>query len=239
MSRNKILIRGRATEKTQKMKRRILHLPIIKRFFSMMGITAMMMITALFILVANEGRCFGNGAMKHADRQKENTSIEDYQVKMVFIEKLTRFVHWPDNSSVRDTTKPFTIGFIGQIRHKRKAIELLTKNVKEIKGKPVNVCIISEKEEILKCDMLLIASSEKNKLSSIIETVKDKPILTVSDADGVAQKGVHINYMINRKGLYEFVLNEGALIDSQLDVRHQLKRYAKKIVNKQRRRNTR
>jgi len=239
MIRNKNEIKSKDREKMPRINGRIPHLHIITRFIAAFGAVSLLVTTALFIIAVNEGRCLGIGKLKRGDKRNVATQPEEYQLKMSFIEKLTRFVHWPDSSSVKDTSKPFIIGFIGQLRHKSKAIDVFTTNVKEIKGKPVKVLVISEKEDILKCDMLVIFSSEKNKLSSIIETVKNKPILTVSDADGFAQKGVHINYMISRKGSCEFVLNEGALLDSRLDVRHQLKQFAKKIVNKQSRRRRR
>jgi len=151
----------------------------------------------------------------------------EYEVKAVFLERFTRFIEWPADSSISDTSTPFIIGVMGDNPFDH-ILEELYKNYK-IKNKNVRIKYFSTPEQITECNLLYISESEKDKLNSILEKINNKPILAVSDSDGFAEEGIHINlYVKNNKVRYE--INESTLTKSGFTAWAQLLSSAK-IVN--------
>jgi thiamine pyrophosphokinase len=151
----------------------------------------------------------------------------EYEVKAVYLEKFTRFIEWPIGTSISDTSRPFVLGVLGDNPFDH-ILEAVYKKYK-IKNKNVTIKYFSTPERITECNLLYISESEKEKLNSILAKINNKPILTVSDSDGFAEKGIHINlYVKNNKLHYE--INESTLIKSGFSAWAQLLSSAK-IVN--------
>jgi len=75
-------------------------------------------------------------------------------------------------------------------------------------------------------DLLFISKSKEKELSKIHSLTKDKPILTISDANGFAEHGVHINlYLAENK--IRFEINETAVRESNFSVSYRLLKEAK------------
>ena len=148
-------------------------------------------------------------------------------VKIAFLEKFTRFINWPDESSLADSSNIFLITIIGT--------DSITKEIynfyktRKIKGRNVKINYISNISEITECHLLFIANSEKESLEQIIDYTKERPILTISDTDGFAEKGVLIN-LFSLKNQLRFQINETAVKTSGLYVNFRLLNLAK-IVN--------
>ncbi len=100
---------------------------------------------------------------------------------------------------------------------------------RKIKNKTVEIRYLSKEEEILQCHLLFITESGRDELSSILSLTKDKPILTVGDSKGFAEKGVHINFYLD-EGRIRFAINESAVRQSGLQMSYRLLRSAR-IVN--------
>jgi hypothetical protein len=77
--------------------------------------------------------------------------------------------------------------------------------------------------------MLFIASSAAEILSEILSNTRDKPILTVSDTNGFAAKGVLINFFLAGDKI-KFEINEKAVHESGLVMSYRLLNLAR-IVN--------
>jgi hypothetical protein len=151
----------------------------------------------------------------------------EYTIKAVCLEKFTRFIEWPKKIAVEDTTNPFIMGVIGnnpfgpilERRYSRK----------KIRNKNVIIRYIKDLLEIDGCHLIFISRGNEDKITSILNYVKDKSILTVSDTPGFADKGVHINLYIFNKNI-QFEINEGAVEQSGLYMNFLLKIHAK-VVN--------
>lgn len=142
-----------------------------------------------------------------------NAQASEYRLKAVFLERFTRFIEWPEKTSISDTSKPFVIKIIGKnpFGDVLKAIYSRTK----IKNKPVKIYYISSVEEIKDCQILFIAASMENSLEQILKYTNEKPILTIGDCQGFGQRGVIINFFIlNNKVRFE--INEKTLNQSRL-----------------------
>ena len=153
------------------------------------------------------------------------------EIKAVYLERFTRFIEWPKPAASADASQPFVLGIVGENPF-GSTLNGIYKNIK-IKNRNVLIAFYSNKAQIRKCDLLYISPSEKDNVESILAGIAEKPILTVGDSKGFAEKGVHINlYRKNNKLYYE--INESALLKSGFTVWAQLMSSAK-IVNPQER----
>ncbi len=148
------------------------------------------------------------------------------QVKAIFLERFTRFTQWPSDSNVHDPDKPFVLGVLD----KGDFVKILREvyHQQKIKGKPVEIKVIHYLDSVLSCHLLFIGRSYKKELSWILAKTRNRPILTVSDTTGFANKGVLINlYLVNRK--IRFEINQSALQRSGLKMSYNLLSLAKII----------
>lgn len=145
--------------------------------------------------------------------------VSEYEVKAVFLERFTRFIEWPAESSVYDTTKPFIIGIFGKNPFNSKLEKFYS--TQEIKGKKVEILEIDNLDEIVKCHLLYVSKSAKDKLFDILVYTKDKPILTIGDTKGFAEQGIFIN-LITVGQRIRFEISEAALRDSNFTVSYRL-----------------
>lgn len=151
----------------------------------------------------------------------------EYQIKAVFLEQFTRFIEWPNSSSVSDTSKPFIIAVIGE--NPFSSILEKTYDNQKIKNKKVEIRYISSPKEINDIHILFISSSAEKILTSILNRTINKPILTISDTEGFAEKNVLINFYLSGDKI-KFEINEKAVHESGLVVSYILFNLAK-IVN--------
>jgi hypothetical protein len=151
----------------------------------------------------------------------------EYRMKAVFLDKFTHFVQWPETSVVSDTSLNFVVGVIGESPF-GSALERIYAE-RRVKNKTVEIQYLASLDEIARCNLLFIAHSAADRLSSIIARTRDKPILTVSDTNGFAEHGVLINFY-RHEGKVKFEINEGAAHASGLTFSYLLLNLAR-IVN--------
>ena len=151
----------------------------------------------------------------------------EYKIKAVFLEHFTRFIEWPKSSGVADPSTPFIIEVIGENPFGSILDEIYTKQ--KIKNKKVEIRYISTPDEIADCQILFISNSSRNILPEILSRTRNKPILTVSDTKGFAQKKVLINFYLSGDKI-KFEINEEAVHESGLVVSYMLLNLAR-IVN--------
>lgn len=145
---------------------------------------------------------------------------QEYQtLKAVWLERFTRFIEWPDSSDVSDPSAPFIVAVIGE----NPFGPILGRAYAEqkIKNKKVEILYISTPDEIADCHLLFISSSGKNNLPEILSRTRNKPILTVGDTEGFAQKKVLINFYLSGKKV-KFEINEKAVDESGLVMSYML-----------------
>ena len=151
----------------------------------------------------------------------------EYEIKALMLARFPIYIHWPESSGVYDKSKPFVIGVIGENPFDGMLEQTLAgQKILDKKGK---IKFFTSPEEISGCDILFIAGSAEPDLRIILDTVKNKPILTVGDTPGFAQKGVIINLYIE-EGQAKFEINVRALFHASLMVDHRMLKLAR-IVN--------
>lgn len=157
------------------------------------------------------------------------TQTQEYVLKAVYLERFARFMEWPNESSVKNLNTPFIIGVIGENPFGGE-LEKLYK-IQLIKQKKVDIKYISDYNEITSCAFLFISKSETKNIPLILDIIKNKPIVTISDIPDARKKGIHISFITqNNKILFE--LNESAFNKSNIIVDYRLKQYAVNSVKK-------
>jgi hypothetical protein len=96
----------------------------------------------------------------------------------------------------------------------------------KIKGKTVEIRYISKPEEIGNCHILFISKSIDKELEEILAVTRGKPILTIGETKGFAEKGVLFNLYIRRDEI-RFEINALAMRESRLIPASQLLSVAK------------
>ena len=150
--------------------------------------------------------------------------IDEYLIKGVFIEKITRFVIWPQTPEFADTTKPIIIGIFGENPFDKKLNTIYSKQ--KIKSKPVEIRHISTINDVDKVDILFISYSESAQIQEILRKTKDKPILTFGDTQGYAEEGVMVNFYVESNRV-RFEINDAATRNSKLQFSYILLNQAK------------
>jgi len=145
--------------------------------------------------------------------------FEEYELMAVYLERITRFVEWPDETESSVSDDYFVIGVLGENPFGTILTDLYAERT--IKNKNIQVRYLSQLREIDGIHMLFISRSMSEELPQVLEITAKKPVLTVGDTKGFADKGVLVNFFIENNKL-RFEINEqglheaGILIDSLL-----------------------
>src|SRR5579862_7866167 len=115
----------------------------------------------------------------------------EYQVKAVFLYNFSHFVAWPMQEPAT-TTRPFTICVLGTDPFERNLDEAV--RGEHVAERSLAVRRIREPAEAVDCEILFIARSEGNDLDKVLSAVAHRTVLTVSELEGAAQRGVMIQF---------------------------------------------
>ncbi len=119
----------------------------------------------------------------------------EYRVKAAFIYNFAKFVEWPSTMFDQLDT-PVVIGILGQDIFGN-AIETIANKI--VKGRPLLIKKYHNIENIKGCHILFISSSEEKNIQKILFSVKDMPILTVSDMVNFVRDGGMIQFFMEGK----------------------------------------
>jgi hypothetical protein len=119
-------------------------------------------------------------------------SRSENRVKALFVINFAKYVEWP-SKAFTSTNSDFVIGVLGESRFG----EDLNKAAegKTIGGRPISILKLRKAEEILACQIVFVSSSEKAHLTEILQAVRSRPVLTVSDIESFAQQGGIIGFL--------------------------------------------
>jgi hypothetical protein len=168
----------------------------------------------------------------------DSASTREYQVKAAFLYNFIMFVDWPAGK-MPAAGEPIIIGIIGKdpfenafepVKDKqvngRKVIVKRFKGLEEMKKSGMD----KEFEEIKKCHLLFICSSEKAVAKEITDLVKNNNVLTVGDMPGFLESGGGIINFVLEEEKVRFEINVTTAEQSKLQIRSQLLRLAKKVI---------
>jgi hypothetical protein len=142
----------------------------------------------------------------------------EQKLKVVFLGRLLNYVTWPATVDLADS-ESFNICVIGAASFD-KLLDSLYSN-KQIKQKPVKIRYFTDVEAVSGCHLLFIGISEQAKISQILEAIKNKPIFTVSEVRGFAEKNGMVQFLVqdnkvNMKINYQAYHGQNFEISSEL-----------------------
>ena len=113
----------------------------------------------------------------------------EYELKAAVLYHIIEYVDWPADS-FSNNAPVLEIGLLGQIPF-AKALEVL--DGKTVQKRKIVIKQITDPREALHCNVLFIGASEKPRLSRIVGDLNNRPILTVSEVEGFADKEGMVN----------------------------------------------
>ncbi|MDH5600174.1 MAG: YfiR family protein [Gammaproteobacteria bacterium] len=147
----------------------------------------------------------------------ETLSENERLLRAAFIYNFTKFTYWPD-SAVTSKDSPLFICSIGE----DKQVDSLKKlNNKRIKNHTVVIRSLQNEKYTNNCHVLYIAASANKQVNNITNTIRTRPVLTVSSISNFSHSGGMIEFFReNKKTRFKInltaVTNAGLKISSRL-----------------------
>ena len=172
--------------------------------------------------------------------QNKTSQELEYKLKAAFLYNFIKFVDWPEEKDAGDKGK-IIIGIIGKndykdafepVKDKKiKNLETVVKYFNSINELEKNKSELNKaSEDMKKCHLLFVCSSEKNNLEDIINIVKNNNVLMVGETEDFLKAGGIINFLLEDNKV-RFEINLVAARQSKLTIRSQLLRLATKVIN--------
>lgn len=123
----------------------------------------------------------------------------DYQVKAAFMVNFPKYVDWPADAFA-STNSPIKVAMFGDENVARE-FEAMIQGGLVIDGHPVVLKRIQSEADLTGgCQILFIATSERARVSTILEKLKGSPVLLVGESDNFLEQGGMVNLVPkNRK----------------------------------------
>lgn len=150
-------------------------------------------------------------------------SGSEYQVKAVFLFNFTHFVEWP-KSAFAATNAPLTIGIVGEDPFKQRLEEVV--QGEEVHGHPLQIKRLTMEDDLTGCQLLFFSRAIKDRLAAALRQVRGRPILTVGDTSGMAERGVMINLPLGKDNI-KMEINLQAARQNGLTISSKLLRLAR------------
>ena len=168
--------------------------------------------------------CFGLWLLASSAYAVEQDSTEEQGLfKAAFIYNFAKFTRWPEhtwngNSSLILCTagKDELVGYLKRL------------GGKIIKGHSVSIQSLKKAQSAEHCHLLYIASSEKKHYADILKSVRDKPILSISELAGFGRSGGIIE-LYREAGRTRLIINLNVARKSGLEISSRLLMLAKII----------
>lgn len=126
-----------------------------------------------------------------------------YQVEAVFLFNFSQFVTWPPAAFSR-ADAPIVIAVLGADPFGAE-LDAVVKG-ERVEGHPLVVRRYQDVSEVKDCHILYIDRSEAPRLPAIVDALRGRSILTVSDIDHAARSGVMIG-LVNEDGRIRLRIN--------------------------------
>lgn len=141
--------------------------------------------------------------------------FDEYEVKAAFLGNFLKFVDWPNKERTAGIHKICILGSDPFGRYTE-----IMEGMK-VRGKAVHVKRLGSLRTMSECSILFVSSSERRRINTVLEAVRDIDILTVGDTEGYAKQGIMFNFYIEASKV-KFEINLPAIRRSGINVSSQL-----------------
>jgi hypothetical protein len=149
----------------------------------------------------------------------------EYALKAGVLYHIIDYVEWPKDS-LPDSQPAIHIGLLGQLPFPE-CLELL--EGKTVQGRKLVVKRIADVSAAADCQVLFIGASEKSRLSEIMDELQDRPVLTVSEVDGFAERGGMVN-LVAMQNRIAMEINRKAVGRARLSLSSELLKLARVVT---------
>lgn len=118
-----------------------------------------------------------------------SASYDDAKVKAAFIYRLLYFIEWP--GSEQTTATPINICVVGHNPFIQVQSEL---EQRKFENRPLTIIEKQRKAPLSDCQVVYVSDSEKANFLHILQGLKTKPILTISDINQFARYGGMVGF---------------------------------------------
>jgi hypothetical protein len=128
--------------------------------------------------------------------------VTEVTLKSAFLFNFARFTDWPAEALPADS--PVSVCVIGA----RNIADSFTRTVegKQLSGRPIAVTFVGTYAPLPTCHVLYVSGIDDRRLVEVVTTVRDSPVLTVSDTDAFAKRGGIVQIFID-SGKLKFRIN--------------------------------
>jgi hypothetical protein len=139
---------------------------------------------------------FGLAGRAHAQ------DVTEVGLKGAFLFNFARFTEWPADSLPADSTVSACV--FGD----RAVGDAFARQVKgkQLGGRTVNVTIVDSDSPLPACHLLYVSGISSARLGAIVSSVRESPVLTVSDAEEFTKRGGIIQFFVE-SGKMRFRIN--------------------------------
>jgi hypothetical protein len=149
----------------------------------------------------------------------------EYDLKAGVLYHIIDYVEWPKDS-LPESQPAIQIGLLGQLPFPE-CLELL--EGKTIQGRKLVVKRLADVSAAADCQVLFIGASEKPRLSEIMAELQDRPVLTVSEVDGFAERGGMVNLVATQNRI-AMEINRKAVGRARLSLSSELLKLARVVT---------
>jgi hypothetical protein len=156
-------------------------------------------------------------------------SATEYQVKAAFLFNFAKFVEWPADAFPTGDA-PLQICVLGQDPFGGDFEQVIED--KTVNGHRLEIIHPSGVPQARACQILFVASSQKQQTREILQGIKGASVLTVGDTSGFAKAGGIINFVLDENRV-RFEINPKAAERAHLKLSARLLTVAKLIVTEE------
>jgi len=151
------------------------------------------------------------------------------EVKAVYLFNFTSFISWPKDS-FNNTQEAFTYCSLGGENSVTKVLQEILLGEK-VAGRIVLLKNITKLSDISNCQVLYLDKRKNQDIALILQTLKNSPTLTVSDAKGFAMQGGAVELSTKNEHI-KLLINVAKVKATQLSISSKLLRIAD-LINAQ------
>jgi len=146
-------------------------------------------------------------------------------VKAAFLLNFARFVEWPASAHSSETS-PIHVGVLGEDPFG----ETLERTFagRTAQGRSLAVLRSGDPKDLASCHIVFIRTTRKDKPAALLEPFRERPVLTVGEAEGFARAGGILNFYLEERKV-RFEINPEAAKRAGLKISSKLLQLARLV----------
>jgi len=150
--------------------------------------------------------------------------IDERTVKAAYIYNFLQFTEWPTSPN-----EPFDLCVLGNTALDAELSKLQGKPVRN--GTHISIRHVSLNDDLSSCEALYLDDGKRRQVDYLLRKLIDSPVLTISDAEGLADRGVMIE-MVTGQNRIVFDVNLKAAREVDMNFSARLLKLARYVATR-------